>query len=150
MSESVQCAHPEMLEGLYQYFARGSAYNLAPGAADSISRLRSRGMKTAVVSNFDTRLHRILRELKIDHLFDAIIVSADVHAEKPNPLIFEAAFEALALPPSSCIHVGDDRRNDIFGARDSGCWAWLWGEDVKSFAEVERRIETSNFLGDLD
>jgi FMN phosphatase YigB (HAD superfamily) len=64
-----------MLEGLYQYFARGSAYNLAPGAADSISRLRSRGMKTAVVSNFDTRLHRILRELKVDHLFDAIIVS---------------------------------------------------------------------------
>lgn len=34
------------------------------------------GIKTAIVSNFDTRLWRILRELHIDQLFDAVIISA--------------------------------------------------------------------------
>ena len=32
--------------------------------------------------------------------------------------------------------MGDDRRNDIWGARDAGCDAWLWGSDVHSFKEV--------------
>ena len=31
-------------------------------------------------------------------------------------------------------------RNDIFGARDAGCFAWLWGLDVHSFDEVKRRL----------
>jgi hypothetical protein len=28
----------------------------------------------------------------------------------------------------------------VFGARDAGCWAWLWGVDVRSFDEVARRV----------
>ena len=28
----------------------------------------------------------------------------------------------------------------MFGARDAGCWAWLWGVDVHSFQEVEQRV----------
>ena len=54
-------------------------------------------------------------------------------AEKPNPRVFEAACAALGLPPESCVHVGDDRRNDLYGARDAGCVAWLWGQDVHDF-----------------
>ena len=34
----------------------------------------------------------------------------EVHAEKPNPVIFQAACSALSLPPEQCVHVGDDRR----------------------------------------
>ena len=31
-------------------------------------------------------------------------------------------------------------RNDVSGARDAGCYAWLWGVDVCSFDEVARRV----------
>jgi HAD superfamily hydrolase (TIGR01549 family) len=123
---------------------------VAPDAVDSLQRIRGRGIKTAVVSNFDTRLHRILRELGVHHLWDAVICSADWGAEKPNPVLFQAAFEALGLPPDRCLHVGDDRRNDVYGARDSGCFALLWGQDVACFAEVERRIATGNLYDSLD
>lgn len=47
------------------------------------------------------------------------------------------------------MHVGDDRRNDIWGARDAGCDAWLWGSDVHSFKEVYCRFclfSVSDFL----
>lgn len=45
------------------------------------------------------------------------------------------------MPPEEAVHVGDDRRNDVWGARDAGCGdAWLWGDDVTSFAEVARRM----------
>ncbi|CAL5396925.1 unnamed protein product [Camellia sinensis] len=74
------------------------------------------------------------------HWFDAMAVSAEVEAEKPNPTIFLRACELLAVEPEDAVHVGDDRRNDIWGARDAGCDAWLWGSDVHSFKEVAQRI----------
>ena len=59
-----------------------------------------------------------------------------MEAEKPNPTIFWKACEFLGAEPEDAVHVGDDRRNDIWGARDAGCDAWLWGADVHSFKEV--------------
>lgn len=59
-----------------------------------------------------------------------------MEAEKPNPMIFLKACELLGVNPEDAVHVGDDRRNDIWGARDAGCDAWLWGSDVYSFNEV--------------
>lgn len=98
--------------------------------------MRNAGVKIAVVSNFDTRLRPLLRALNCDHWFDAVAVSAEVAAEKPNPTIFLRACELLDVKPEDAVHVGDDRRNDIWGARDAGCDAWLWGSDVYSFKEV--------------
>lgn len=72
-----------------------------------------------------------------------------VGAEKPNPTIFEAACQELGVWPEECVHVGDDRRNDVFGARSAGCYAWLWGQDVASFADVELRLLTGNFMDSL-
>ncbi|RRT76423.1 hypothetical protein B296_00023322 [Ensete ventricosum] len=77
------------------------------------------------------------KALNCDHWFDAVAVSAEVpNSEKPNPTIFLKACELLGVKPEEAVHVGDDRRNDIWGARDAGCDAWLWGGDVHSFKEV--------------
>lgn len=51
-------------------------------------------------------------------------------------MIFLKACELLGVEAEDAVHVGDDRRNDIWGARDAGCDAWLWGSDVHSFKEV--------------
>jgi len=59
-----------------------------------------------------------------------------VEAENPNPTIFWKVCRFLGVEPEDAVHVGDDRRNDIWRARDAGCDAWLWGVDVHSFKGV--------------
>ncbi|CAA0812822.1 Haloacid dehalogenase-like hydrolase (HAD) superfamily protein [Striga hermonthica] len=141
VSSSTGCSDSEYFEELYNYYTTEKAWHLCdPEAEQVFQALRKAGVKVAVVSNFDTRLRPLLRALKCDHWFDAVAVSAEVEAEKPNPMIFLKACELLGVQPEDAVHVGDDRRNDIWGARDAGCDAWLWGSDVNSFKEVAQRI----------
>ncbi|XP_028104238.1 haloacid dehalogenase-like hydrolase domain-containing protein 3, partial [Camellia sinensis] len=111
-----------------------------PDAEKVFKTLRNAGVKLAVVSNFDTRLRPVLRALNCDYWCDTVAVSAEVEAEKPNPTIFIKACELLGVKPEDVVHVGDDCRNDIWGARDAGCDAWLWGSDVHSFKELQNSI----------
>ncbi|KAA8517247.1 hypothetical protein F0562_017501 [Nyssa sinensis] len=141
VSSSTGCSDSQYFEELYNYYTTEKAWHLCdPDAEKVFQALRKEGVKLAIVSNFDTRLRPLLQALNCDHWFDAVAVSAEVAAEKPNPMIFLKAFELLGVKPEDAVHVGDDRRNDIWGARDAGCDAWLWGSDVHSFKEVARRI----------
>ncbi|OVA04025.1 HAD hydrolase [Macleaya cordata] len=134
---STGCSDSQYFEELYHYYATDKAWRLCdPDAERVFMALRKSGVKLAVVSNFDTRLRSVLRALNCDHWFDAVAVSAEVEAEKPNPTIFLKACELLGVKPEDALHIGDDRRNDIWGARDAGCDAWLWGSDVHSFKEA--------------
>ncbi|KAJ8465679.1 hypothetical protein OPV22_028231 [Ensete ventricosum] len=141
VSSSTGCSNLEYFEELYKYYTTEKAWHICdPDAGNVFRALRKAGVKTAIVSNFDTRLRPLLQALNCDHWFDAVAVSAEVAAEKPNPTIFLKACELLGVKPEEAVHVGDDRRNDIWGARDAGCDAWLWGGDVHSFKEVAQRI----------
>ncbi|CAH9062528.1 unnamed protein product [Cuscuta europaea] len=141
VSSSTGCSDSQYFEELYNYYTTNKAWHICDPNAERVFRaLRNAGIKLAVVSNFDTRLRPLLRDLNCDHWFDAVAVSAEVEAEKPNPTIFLKACEFLGVNPEDAVHVGDDRRNDIWGARDAGCDAWLWGSDVHSFKEVAQRI----------
>lgn len=140
VEKSTGCANEALFEELYQYYIRPEAWQLAPGAVSALNKLRAAGVRLAVVSNFDTRLRPILTALEVDKLFDAVVVSAEVGAEKPNPVIFETAMQQLGVRPYEVVHVGDDRRNDVWGARDAGVAAWLWGVDVHSFDEVAKKV----------
>uniref|UniRef100_A0A5B7A4Q8 Putative haloacid dehalogenase-like hydrolase domain-containing protein 3 n=1 Tax=Davidia involucrata TaxID=16924 RepID=A0A5B7A4Q8_DAVIN len=141
VSSSTGCSDSQYFEELYNYYTTEKAWHLCDPEAEKVFKaLRKSGVKLAVVSNFDTRLRPLLRALNCDQWFDAVAVSAEVEAEKPNPTIFLKACDLLGVKPEDAIHVGDDRRNDIWGARDAGCDAWLWGSDVQSFKEVAQRI----------
>eukprot|EP00271_Cylindrocystis_brebissonii_P015581 TRINITY_DN38514_c0_g1_i1.p1 TRINITY_DN38514_c0_g1~~TRINITY_DN38514_c0_g1_i1.p1 ORF type:complete len:430 (-),score=15.84 TRINITY_DN38514_c0_g1_i1:390-1679(-) len=141
LSEATGCADQQFAEEVYEYYTSAQAWRLIdPEASHVFAALRAAGVKLAVVSNFDTRLRQVLRGLGCDEWFDALAVSAEVHAEKPNRAIFSHACDLLQVDPHEAVHVGDDRRNDVWGARDAGCDAWLWREDVFSFREVAERI----------
>lgn len=150
VGQATLCDSPELFEKIYDYYAQPAAWRLTPGAVDSLGLLKANGYKLAVVSNFDTRLRPLLQRMGIGNLFDEVVVSAEVGVEKPNPVIFEHALQRLGCSAEEVIHVGDDRRNDVWGARDAGIHAWLWGVDVTSFRQVADRLMHGVHLDDED
>lgn len=96
-----------------------------PGAPAVLGRLRARGLRLAVVSNSDGTVANLLRAVGFaDHL-DAIVDSAVVGVEKPDPRIFLHAAGALGVRPEEAVHVGDLYSVDVQGARAAGCQAVL-------------------------
>ncbi|MEO8299490.1 MAG: HAD-IA family hydrolase [Burkholderiales bacterium] len=56
---------------------------------------------------------------------------------KPDARIFHAACEALKLAPAQVMHVGDDWRLDVLGARQAGLHsAWVRRPDAKAAADA--------------
>ncbi|KAL2930203.1 Glyceraldehyde 3-phosphate phosphatase, partial [Bienertia sinuspersici] len=123
VSSSTGYSDAQYFEHLYNYFMTKKAWKLCdPNAEKVFQALRKVGVQVDVALN-------------CDHWFDAVAVSTEVAAEKPNPTIFLKACDLLRVKPEDAIHVGYDRTNDIWGAKDAGCDAWLWGGDVHSFKE---------------
>ena len=62
----------------------------------------------------------------IGDYFAEVIISEEVGAAKPDPAIFDAAFELLGRPPrAKVLLIGDSLSSDIAGGRDYGldtCW----------------------------
>lgn len=141
VAQATGCADQDYFEELYQHYASGAAWRVADGAESCLTALKQAGVKLAIVSNFDSRLRPILRDLQVAHLFDAIVVSAEEGYEKPAPEIFQAALDRLGIQdPKLAVHVGDDLAADFNGAAAVGLNAWLWKRDVRSFDELLQKV----------
>ncbi len=100
-----------------------------------LALLNSLGIKTAVISNWDFDLPRVLGALLPSHNFDAVVVSAIEGVDKTSPEIYGRAAERLALSPSRILHVGDDLFNDLVSAQRAGFRAVLLDREGKAPAE---------------
>lgn len=143
VSEATGCANEDYFEEVYEYFANGDAWHLPDGAYETIFLLKDAGVKVAVVSNFDTRLRKLLKDLNVLHMFDAVIISSEVGYEKPDAKIFKAALDEMKVEAGKAVHVGDDDEADKAGANAVGIDCWLWGKDVKTFSDIQNRVLTS-------
>jgi putative hydrolase of the HAD superfamily len=106
-------------DGFAARYVQALRFEVIRGVRSSLAELRARGLRLAVVSNWDISLHGHLAELDLVHFFDAVVCSADVGIEKPDPRIFARALERLGARPERTIHVGDGR-SDAEGARAAG------------------------------
>jgi putative hydrolase of the HAD superfamily len=76
--------------------------------------------RCSILSNADASLRgRLEGELALHHLFDDIVVSAEVGMAKPASAIFQLAADRLGLPPAACVFV-DDWDQNIEAARGLG------------------------------
>lgn len=140
VSEATGCSNEDYFEEVYEYFANGDAWHLPNGAYETLLSLQDAGVKLAVVSNFDSRLRKLLKELNVLDLFDAVIISSEVGFEKPDARIFKAALDGINVAAGKAVHVGDDQVADKEGANAIGLHCWLWGKDIKSFSEIQDHI----------
>lgn len=112
-------------EALFERFAEARSWRLFGDVVPTLTALRKQGLRLGVVSNFDSRLHRICGGLGLTQLLDAVVASAEAGHAKPARAIFDAAISGIGVPARRCLMVGDSADADVAGARAAGCQAIL-------------------------
>lgn len=101
-------------------FARRSAWYVYPDVNPALDALKTNGIRLCVISNFVWGGPELLHDLELATKFDALVVSARVGFQKPNPGIFNVALEKMQVDSAHAWHVGDSYRADVMGARRVG------------------------------
>ena len=115
----------EIARRVYDEFGRPDCWALYDDVRTSFESLRSRGIAVGIISNWDSRLVRLLDGLGLGDVLSDVVSSADVGLHKPDPRIFELACERVGVLPAQAAHVGDHHYADYLGASALGMTAVL-------------------------
>jgi putative hydrolase of the HAD superfamily len=105
---------------------------------DIVRRLREKGHRTGVFSNTDASHVKIFKEKNWLPGFERWILSYQLGATKPNPLVFQRAEKALGLAGKDIVLI-DDRRSNVEGALSQGWDALLYRNAPDLTGQLKRR-----------
>lgn len=88
-------------------------------AVPFLREVRARGVRIAVVSNWDASLPAVLAAHGLRDLVDDVFASLVVGAEKPDPTMIRLAMASAKAPPDETLHVGDDPVDDLGAAANA-------------------------------
>lgn len=113
-------AQAELVPALDE-FERNMSYGYVPGAYEFLTALRSAGISTAIVTSSDhQKMSHVYRARpEIQELVDAILVSEDFKASKPDPECFLKGMERLGGRPEDTV-VFEDSFHGLAAGRASG------------------------------
>jgi putative hydrolase of the HAD superfamily len=117
--EPEEALFDRMFEELYAHFAQPGVWALYPEVERVLNALHGR-YRLAVVSNFDRRLYPVLEDLGVRRYFEAVVISSELGADKPDGRVFAAALSKLCVVPGEAVHVGDDPEQDWRAAENAG------------------------------
>jgi putative hydrolase of the HAD superfamily len=119
---AMQSALPPVdLDALTEALLASLHFTAFPDVEPALAALRARGVRLAVVSNWDVSLHDVLERVGIAPLLDGAVSSAEIGVAKPDPVIFRRGLElAGGAEPGAAWHVGDTPGDDVDGARAAG------------------------------
>jgi putative hydrolase of the HAD superfamily len=129
------------------------AIRLYPDALETVRGLRALGLRVGVLTNGPSDLQRRkLALLRLEGELDAVAVSEEIGASKPDPDAYRAAVEMLDLEPAEVAMVGDNVANDVAGALAAGLGAAVWVErypgELPEGARLARELaEVPRLLG---
>jgi putative hydrolase of the HAD superfamily len=112
-------------DAVYRHFEDADVWEVYPDVVAALTSLRARGCSLGVVSNFDSRVVRILEGLALAPWFTSVTLSSEVGVTKPGRAIFARALARHEAEPAEAIHVGDSPVEDAEGARAAGLGAVL-------------------------
>lgn len=114
----------EVLVAHFEHSSHSGSVKPLDGAVETLERLRDAGIACALICDTGLTPGHVVRQhlLRLGLLrgLRAQLFSDEVGVPKPDARIFRAALEALGLPASGALHVGDLRRTDVAGARGVG------------------------------
>ena len=135
----------ELFEELWELFASGEPWKVADQAIDTLDSLLAKGYRLAVLSNNDSRLRPVLKDLKVDHLFEHLFISSELGFEKPQIEIFRAVENSLQVHRKNYA-LGDSMSRDFIGAQQAGWNPVLFGSKAKEINHIQRFPELFSLL----
>ncbi len=97
---------------------------LNPDALTLLRWLKGRGKKIWLISNVGRTpgfaLRNFLEAEGVAEYFDVMVFSDEVRVRKPSREIFLLVARKLGVEPSNIVHIGDDLRSDVWGAKNAG------------------------------
>ena len=142
---------PAVARELFGRFSEPDTFALFPGAIELLDRLRARGLKVGIVSNWSARLPQLMQTLGLASRVDVLMCSALERCEKPDAEIFRRALERAGVRPDQALHAGDHPLKDVAGARRVGMRSILvdhdahrdrsWTPRVRSLTELAELVE---------
>lgn len=111
---------PSFFAELYRHFSTGDPWFVYPDVLPALKRWHQEGITLGIISNFDSRIYKVLDALGLAGYFASITISTEVGSAKPNPKIFYSALQKHNCPPELAWHVGDTHREDYEGAKAVG------------------------------
>lgn len=94
------------------------------GCIQTLSELRSRGVRLACVTNKELRhAQRVLEVTRLDTWFDLVIGGDSLPEKKPHANVLRHVAQTLGVATTRMAHVGDSAI-DVAAARNAGVAAW--------------------------
>ena len=117
----------------------------------ALQQLKGQGYRIGVISNLRRDMDELCRNLGMAPYLDFCLTSAEVGVEKPDPAIFVAALERAGVNPLEAVHVGDQPRSDLVGARGAGLHAVLldrgnWHQEMDNCVRISQLDELFDLL----
>ena len=116
------------LPGLQQYYDRfqdGRYLDVYSDVRPTLEKLRERGVRLGVLSNWSEHLSLVLERHDLDRYFSFLVVSAEAGCEKPDEKIFRMAIQSAETPIDRILYIGDYPEEDILPAERIGLDALL-------------------------
>jgi len=113
------------------YLVKVSSVKFFPDVVPTLERVKSLGLKTAIVSNANIGFDYVVARLNLRKYFDVLVASYRITKKKPHPLIFTKALEFLGVDIDESVMIGDSLNADIIGAKSLGIKAiWIVRRDI--------------------
>ena len=124
----------------------------AEGALEVVRRLRARGACVGILTNGPGWMQRRKLEVSgVGDTVDAIAISGEIGAAKPDGAAFAAALGLLGTTAAETAMIGDSLVNDVQGALAAGFASVVWlndgGEPAPGAAAAATLAEVPRILG---
>ncbi|MBI4372863.1 MAG: HAD-IA family hydrolase [Candidatus Omnitrophica bacterium] len=141
----------DFFHALHRSFVEKHLWEIYPEVIDVLEDFQEKGIILGVVSNWDLRLPKVLKNLGLHAYFDFFVGSSACGATKPSEKIFKEALKQARTQPEKAVHVGDTYEEDFVGAERLGIKAFLLDRSgsgnsvpdhlrIHSLAELRERI----------
>jgi putative hydrolase of the HAD superfamily len=114
---------------------------LIQGAKKIVKFVQAEGYKIGLICNTGRTPGRIIRELLeklgMVEYFRALTFSNELKIRKPDPRIFLYTLSQLKSDPANSMHVGDELKLDVLGARISGMTSVHFNPNQIFYTEIQ-------------